>query len=148
MIKGGWLIILVALISCKGPAALPQDSRLVSVKPTSGLTPLGDVHDINAGNIDPAILSGLSPRQKAKAIKRLAKAGPRKIKVYAPDKSVVKIKNSVKDKSKSKPVTKTKTDNSQGKGAWKGWAVLWVVVGAVLLFLIYVPRFWKRSTKT
>lgn len=138
-----WLIILVALISCKGPEALPQDSRLVSIEAPS--------LDSNPGNfteINPAILEGLSPRQKAKAIKRLAKAGPRKIKVYAPDKSVVKIKNSVKDKSKSKPVTKTKTDNSQGKGAWKGWAVLWVVVGAVLLFLIYVPRFWKRSTKT
>jgi hypothetical protein len=139
MIKGSWLIILVVLISCKGPEALPQDSRQV------GIELPGDSSQFayRVSGIDPAILSGLSPRQKAKAIKRLAKAGPRKIKVYAPDKSTIKIDNSVKDKSKSKPVTKAKTDNSQGKGAWKVWCSLFAVAGVVFLVWLYVPRFWK-----
>lgn len=138
-----WIIVLAwlafiftiaAFVSCKGPKAQPQESRPVGIE-LAAADSLGAV--LSSSEVR---YQGLTPRQKKrqmnkdrKAIVKLAKiqakAGPRKIKIV--------------DRSKSKEKPVTKIDNSQGKGVWKTWAALWVVAGAVVLFLVYFPRLKK-----
>lgn len=133
-----WIIIVIVALcaSCKGPKALPQDNLPVGIE-LAAIDSLGAVIGITEGRYQ-----GLTPRQKRrqidkdrKALVKIAKykAGPRKIKITD--------KSKVKPTIKFKPVTKT--DNSQGKGAWKTWAAIWVVAGAVLLVLIYRKALYK-----